>query len=88
MIPPSEIAVGIIQVVTTNLGATDDEVALSVSRLLGFKATSAQLRTTIAQVVDGLLAEGRLVRDAGLLTLARATPASEVASTRADEVFA
>ncbi|SCY65226.1 DUF3320 domain-containing protein [Microvirga guangxiensis] len=83
MIPPGEIAIGVVQVVTTNLGATDDEVALSVSRLLGFKATSAQLRGVISQVVDGLLAEGRLIRDGAMLTVGAS--ASDGVAARAAE---
>lgn len=74
MIPPGEIAVGVLHVVATNLGATDDEVALSVSRLLGFKATSAQLRGVIVQTVERLLAEGRLVRDGMMLVLSSVSP--------------
>ena len=85
MIPPSEIAVGIIQVVTTNLGATDDEVALSISRLLGFKATSAQLRGIISQVVDGLIAEGRIFRDGAMLTVAAPTASEEIAARAAEK---
>ncbi|MBA1159208.1 DUF3320 domain-containing protein [Microvirga mediterraneensis] len=83
MISPSEIAVGVVQVVTTNLGATDEEIALSISRLLGFKATSAQLKAIIGQVVDGLLIEGKLVRDGVMLTLA--SSATEVGAPRAAE---
>jgi len=87
MIAPSELAVGVVQVVTTNLGATDDEVAQHVSRLLGFKATSAQLRGVISQVVDALLAEGRLVREGTMLTVA-VPAATGVAAARAEESFA
>ena len=87
MIPASEIAVGVVHVVTTNFGATDDEVALSISRLLGFKATSAQLRTVITQVVDNLLSEGRLVRDGAMLAVAT-TAAPEMAAAQTDEALA
>jgi very-short-patch-repair endonuclease len=86
MIPPSEIAVGVIQVVKANLGATDEELALSISRLLGFKATSAQLRGVISQVVDGLLAEGRILRDGAMLTAAAPTVSEVVAAHAAEQV--
>lgn len=63
MISLHEIAAGVVHVVATNLGATDDEVALTVSRMLGFKATSAPLRRHIGSVVENLLVAGKLRRD-------------------------
>ncbi|MGO7421052.1 hypothetical protein ACCT09_14120, partial [Rhizobium ruizarguesonis] len=44
MIPPMEIDQGLISVVGTGLGATDDEAVNAVARGLGFKSTSSQLR--------------------------------------------
>ena len=87
MIPPREIAVGVVQVVTANLGATNEEIALSVSRLLGFKATSAQLRGIISQVVDGLVADGRLTREGAMLALPTTTFAPEVETVRLEESY-
>ncbi|MGO7208478.1 DUF3320 domain-containing protein, partial [Rhizobium ruizarguesonis] len=43
MIPPMEIDQGLISVVGTGLGATDDEAVNAVARGLGFKSTSSQL---------------------------------------------
>ncbi|HBE9080332.1 DUF3320 domain-containing protein [Serratia fonticola] len=63
MIAPEEIAVGINAVVARNLGATDDEIISSVSRMLGFRATSSVLRKTISEVIEGLLNEGILKRE-------------------------
>jgi hypothetical protein len=63
MISPLEIAAGVVHVVATNLGATDDEVALTISRMLGFKATSASLRKHIGSVVEDLVVAGRLRRE-------------------------
>lgn len=63
MIAPEEIAVGINAVVARNLGATDDEIISSVSRMLGFRATSSVLRKTISEVIEGLLNEGILRRE-------------------------
>ncbi|VTR42375.1 Protein of uncharacterised function (DUF3320) [Serratia fonticola] len=63
MIAPEEIAVGIKAVVTRNLGATDDEIISSVSRMLGFRATSSVLRKTISEVIEVLLNEGVLRRE-------------------------
>ena len=79
MIPPSEIAVGLEQIVAGHLGATEDELILAVSRLIGFKATSAQLRTAIASVVAQLLKEGRLERQGTMLVVRTAARAPEPA---------
>jgi very-short-patch-repair endonuclease len=63
MLPPREIAGGVVHVVSSNFGATDEEVILTVSRMLGFKATSAPLRKIIGGIVDDLLDSGKLRRD-------------------------
>ena len=55
MIPPREIAAGVVHIVTTNFGATEDEIIIAVSRMLGFKATSPQLRKLISRAVESLL---------------------------------
>jgi very-short-patch-repair endonuclease len=47
MLPPTELRVAILQVVQANFGATPDQVVQSISRNLGFKATSAQLKAVI-----------------------------------------
>ncbi|MGA9608011.1 MAG: DUF3320 domain-containing protein [Rouxiella badensis] len=67
MLPPQEIALGIDQVVKNNFGATDDEIILSISRSLGFKATSGTLRKVIIEVVEQLLLKGTLVRQDALI---------------------
>jgi very-short-patch-repair endonuclease len=63
MIPPHEIAAGVVHVVSSNFGATDDEIILTVSRMLGFKATSIQLRRSISTTIDGLLENLALRRE-------------------------
>ncbi|RUX22577.1 DUF3320 domain-containing protein [Mesorhizobium sp. M2A.F.Ca.ET.037.01.1.1] len=67
MISLEEVAQGAIEVVRSNLGATEDEIATSVSRMLGFKATSAQLRQLISSAVAGAVANGSLRYQDGLL---------------------
>ncbi|MAP17528.1 MAG: helicase [Aurantimonas sp.] len=67
-LPPAELRAGILRIVTDNFGATDDEVAGALSRQLGFKATSAQLRAVIASAVEALLVEGRLQRQDRMLS--------------------
>jgi len=63
MIPPTEIAAGVVHVVASNFGATDDEITLTVSRMLGFKATSTPFRKIIGVVIDSLLVSGKLNRE-------------------------
>jgi len=55
MISPRELAVGAVHIVTTNFGATEDEIVVAVSRMLGFKATSTQLRKLISSTIKDLL---------------------------------
>lgn len=69
MIPPAEICSGIVQVVSSNLGATEEEIVLTVSRMLGFKATSSQLRKVIGLQVDGLLNTARLRREENMIVV-------------------
>lgn len=67
MLPPQEIASGIKLVVKNNLGATDDEIVTSISRMFGFKATSSTLRKVISDVIETLLQNGELVREESLI---------------------
>ena len=60
MIYQHEITSGIISVVSGNLGATEDEIVTSVSRMLGFKATSSTLRRTITDAIQSCLEQGKL----------------------------
>jgi very-short-patch-repair endonuclease len=68
MIPPSEIAAGVLHVVSSNFGATDDEIVLTVSRMLGFRATSTQLRKGISTTIDSLLENFSLKREEKMIT--------------------
>ncbi|GLK69782.1 hypothetical protein GCM10008179_34200 [Hansschlegelia plantiphila] len=67
MLPPIELQEAVRHVVTTNFGATREEVVVAVSRLLGFKATSAQLRDVILAQVERLVADETLSQADGLL---------------------
>ncbi|ASE51337.1 hypothetical protein A7X63_02225 [Stenotrophomonas maltophilia] len=62
-----EMGVAILELVRENLGASLDEVALHVSRRLGFRTTSAQLRAALVGRAETLLARGVLVLRNGLL---------------------
>lgn len=67
MLPPQEIATGIIEVVGNNYGATEDEIVTSISRKLGFKATSAALRKVIVDVIEQLLLKETLMKEDALI---------------------
>ncbi|MBZ5601280.1 MAG: DUF3320 domain-containing protein [Acidobacteriia bacterium] len=75
MLPPQEIRVAVIQVVAANLGGHQDQVTLSVLRLLGFKSSSAQLREVVQSAIDALVIYGTLVQQGEYLVLAKAETA-------------
>jgi Protein of unknown function (DUF3320) len=61
MLPPLELRMALLVVVEQNLGADRDEAITLVSRAVGFKATSAQLRQLIEQQIDSLIESGDLL---------------------------
>src|SRR5712691_2222402 len=64
----AEMRVAVLRVVDSKYGARRDETVTIVSRLLGFKATSSQLRAIINCEIDKLVSGGLLVtRDDGTL---------------------
>ena len=69
MLPPDELEIGIVDVVKRNFGASPDEVILAVSRQLGFKATSSQLRDIIQESIDSMAARSALARQGNNLVL-------------------
>ena len=72
MLPPAEIREAVLHIVRTNFGATSDQVVQTVSRAVGFKSTSNQLREAIQKVVERATADGALVVQAGLLVAVEA----------------
>ncbi len=77
MLPPREIEAAILQVVKESLGAGTDEIVTAVSRLFGFKATSAQLRCLIQERVGQLRASGALDAHGGVLVVCNGVRAVE-----------
>ena len=69
MLPPTELRAAILQVIHANFGATPDQVAQSVSRNLGFKATSTQLRAVIDTAIERAVALQDLIRQDELLVI-------------------
>lgn len=67
LLPPMEIDAAILKLVRENLGASPDEIALHVSRRLGFRTTSAQLRAALVGRCEALLASAALELRNGLL---------------------
>lgn len=76
-LPPAEIEVAIMDVVRSNFGATEDQVCTVVSRGLGVKSTSAQLREVIADVWTNALAKDWLVHRDGMLVIGPSAPVAE-----------
>ncbi len=70
MLPPAEIRVAVVDIVRINFGATNDQIIQAVSRTLGFKSTSPQLRETIQAAVDDSIAVGALSRQGEMLIAA------------------
>ena len=68
MIASKEIAAGTIDVVKTSLGATEDEIILAVSRMLGFKTTSSVLKRVISDVIGQQIEDNKLRQSDRLIT--------------------
>jgi very-short-patch-repair endonuclease len=67
LLPPQELRVAIENVVTAHHGASAREIERTVTRMLGFKATSAGLRQAVSRQIHVLQKGGRLVEQDGLL---------------------
>lgn len=69
MLPPAEIRVAVLDVVRTNFGASRDQVVTAVSRALGIKSTSAQVKTVILCAIDDAVGNGQLIDQLGILMI-------------------
>jgi len=70
MLPPSELKVAAIMVVEASFGASREETIIGVARLLGFKATSGQLKAIIDKAIDDLVRQKTLSETDGVLSVA------------------
>jgi very-short-patch-repair endonuclease len=68
MLPPREIDAAIKETVRKNFGARCDEIVQSVSRQLGFRMTSGQLRDTIQGRIDILIREAVLTQQGDVVS--------------------
>lgn len=66
-LPPQEIDVAVVDIVSANLGATVGELVLRVSRQLGYRSTSAQLRAVIEDRVENVVKAGKVKESNGLI---------------------
>jgi len=84
MLPPTELRQAALQVIASNFGATDDQIALAVSRALGFKSTSSQIREVIQKALDRGISEQlfRRQEEDGLVVLGSAAPEDRVISNQ------
>lgn len=77
LIAPIEIASGVFDIVSASLGATEDEIITSVSRMLGFKSTSSLLRKVISEVIEQEIKDNRLKQQDGLIVIGDASSAQK-----------
>ena len=68
MLPTQELIEAAVRVVRRNFGATRDQVIQAVSRGLGIRLTSSQLRQVISEAIDVASHTGRLSENEGLIT--------------------
>jgi very-short-patch-repair endonuclease len=78
-LPPDELAAAIVEIVRVNYGATDEEVAVAASRVLGFKAASSQLRDLMRHAADRAIRKEWLTREGGNLVLGPEAPSTSAA---------
>ena len=66
-LPPSEIDAALVAVIRGGMGAKSDQAVIGASRMLGIKATSAQIRETIEAGIERLRAKGDIVEQHDML---------------------
>ena len=64
---PQEVDAGVLAIVNANLGANTAELVQQVSRQLGYRSTSAQLRAVIEDRIDSLVNSGKVRLENGLI---------------------
>ena len=82
-LPPAEISTALRSCVGHSFGATEEQAIQAVSRSLGFKATSTQLRDVIAAVLKRDLATGALQRRDSLIDVGPNAPADPAVAPQA-----
>lgn len=73
-LPPAELKVAIVKLVSSNFGATEDQIVLATGRAIGFRATSSQLRALIESAIGELTISGVLTRKDSLIDLGPQAP--------------
>jgi very-short-patch-repair endonuclease len=74
ILPPEEIEKALIDVASHNFGATKEQAIQAVSRALGFKSTSAQVRDVLLEVLAQALDKGILVQRDSLIDVGPNAP--------------
>ncbi|HEX8572871.1 MAG TPA: DUF3320 domain-containing protein [Allosphingosinicella sp.] len=75
MIPPTEIRMALVDLVSQNFGATEEQAVMAASRAFGFKSTSGQLREIILDELKAALSDGVLARQDFLIGIGPNAPA-------------
>lgn len=66
-LPPTEIRAAILAILDASHGATRSEIPSAIARLLGFQATSAQLKAVIESQIAKLVRAGKIEEANGML---------------------
>lgn len=75
MLPPTEIRMALVDLVSQNFGATEEQAVMAASRAFGFKSTSGQLRGIILDELKAALSDGVLARQDSLIGIGPNAPA-------------
>jgi hypothetical protein len=67
MLPPAEIRAGLLMAVEAHVGVLPEDAMMLTARMLGFAATSGQLKEVIGGELQSLIAAGTLVERNGNL---------------------
>lgn len=67
MLPPQELDAAVVEFVAAHVSATVDETARAISRQLGFRSTSQQLKSRIEARIDFLISAQKLLKDQDVL---------------------
>jgi hypothetical protein len=71
-LPPPEIRAAILAILDASHGATRSEIPSAIARLLGFQATSAQLKAVIESQIANLIRAKEIEETNSMLKIARA----------------
>jgi hypothetical protein len=81
-LPPQEIREALRRLVAAHFGGTLEQLTTGAVRLLGFKATSAQLKAVIEAQIEGMVRAGELEDAGGAIGFRRDPAGAELAAPK------